>query len=88
MFSINGEIENIFVQPGWKSKDGNINPDQVKVQIKGTMDLKNGEQRIELLTLTIPQNRVQELRELKGTTVTLPCGIFASNGKIVPFLTA
>lgn len=87
MFCIIGEVENVFTQPGWKGKEGKETPDQIKVQIKGEMKLKNGETRIELITLSIPSSRVQELKDCKGTTVTLPCGIFASNGKIVPFLT-
>jgi len=88
MFSIHGKLHNLFEQPGGKGKDGKEYPSQIKAQIMGDVELKNGEKRAELLTLSVPQNRVKELKEQIGMDVSLPCGIFVSGGKIQPFLTA
>ena len=86
MFSITGKVENIFVQPGGKGKDGKPYPDQTKIQLSGTVTLKNSERRLEMVTLTLPDSSILQLREKIGKTVTLPCGIFAKNGQIQPFL--
>lgn len=88
MFLITGTVENIFRQPGGTGKDGKPYAETLKVQIKGTIVMKNGDSRVDLVTLTVPQNRLKEIQDMQGHTVTLPCGVFASGGKITPFLTA
>lgn len=87
MFSITGRLTNIFEQPGGQGKDGKAYPAISKAQIMGNVVLKNGEKRIELLTLSVPPNRLPELKACLNTDVTLPCGIFVSGGRITPFLT-
>jgi hypothetical protein len=88
MFYISGKLTKLFEQPGGKGKDGKDFPSQMKAQIMGELTLKNGEKKDELLTLSVPPKIVAQLKEQIGCDVTLPCGIFAQNNKITPYLTA
>lgn len=89
-FLIVGDVHKVFVSPGGKDrKTGQEYPESHRVQLLCPVVMKNGEVRDELYTLTLPggAKQARELQEAVGTTVTLPVGLFASGGKITPFLT-
>lgn len=88
MFSVTGRLEKIFETPAGKGKDGQAYEATVKAQIMGEIVLKNGETKLELLTLTIPPRMVAEAKSCLKTDVTWPCGLFVSGGKITAFLPA
>lgn len=88
-FMIQGQVHNVFEAPGGKDKKtGTEYPSTWKLQLISPVQLRNGSVKDELFTMTIPggPKAATDLKEAKGQEVTLPCGIFASGGKIQTFL--
>jgi hypothetical protein len=76
MHMIEGTVVNVFMTPaGQDRKTGETFGGQHKVQLQGLVELRNGETRVELLTLTT--NSPEEFRPLVGKSVRIPVGAFA-----------
>ncbi len=86
MFTLTGQVVHVFEQPGRIDKEtGEVGKSSTKVQIMGNMPVKNGEQRLDMITLTVEDRKTYE--ELKKKTVRLPLGFFApSKGQIVYYV--
>jgi hypothetical protein len=85
MLTLQGTVVNIFLTPGGKDKAtgadyGNVH----KVQIQGLNDLRNGETRVELVTLTTSKPHL--FHALKGKEVRIPVGSFVAGTAIQYFL--
>ena len=86
MFTVTGQVLKTFVQPGQVDKEtGEVSKPSVKVQIMGEMPVQGGESRLDLITLTIENQKVYDDLKLKRVRVAL--GFFApQKGNIVYFI--
>lgn len=83
MFTLCGQVLNVFVQPGGVSKKtGEEYEARDKVQLLGELPFQDGQKRMELVTLTVDDARPFDA--VKGKRVRVPVGFFAS-GKDVQF---
>ena len=86
MFTVTGEVRNVFYQPGQKDKEtGETREGSDKVQILGDMPVSGGGSREDLITLSIPEG--MDFKPYLKRTVRLPLGFFApSKGTIIYFI--
>lgn len=86
MFTVTGQVLKTFVQPGQANREtGEIGKDSVKVQIMGEMPVPGGDSRLDLITLTVEDQKSYE--SLKGKRVRVPLGFFApAKGNIVYYI--
>jgi len=88
MFTVTGQVLKTFIQPGQvDSETGEVGKASTKVQIMGEMPVKGetGESRLDLITLTVENQKTYE--ELKGKRIRVPLGFFApQKGNIVYFI--
>jgi hypothetical protein len=86
MHSIQGTILNIFVTPQGVADDGGIYGGKYMVQIQGLCTLKNGEQRVELLTLKTDDP--EPFQKLRSKEVLVPVGAWSpAKGQVKYYLT-
>lgn len=86
MFSITGQIINIFEAPEGKNKEGQAYGGETKVQLLGEFHLKNGEAKKDLMTLSVPVKWEHALKQSQGKEITLPVGVFVTGGAIRTFI--
>lgn len=86
MFSVTGEVRNVFFQPGpVDAETGKNKPGTNKVQVLGELPVNGGGSREDLITLTIPEGL--DFEPLKKRTVRFPLGFFSpAKGTIVYFI--
>lgn len=86
MFTVTGQVLKTFIQPGQVDKEtGEIGKSSVKVQIMGEMPVQGGESRLDLITLTVENQKTYE--DLKTKRIRVPLGFFApQKGNIVYFI--
>jgi hypothetical protein len=86
MFTVTGQVLKTFIQPGQVDKEtGEVGKSSVKVQIMGEMPVQGGESRLDLITLTVENQKTYE--ELKLKRIRVPLGFFApQKGNIVYFI--
>lgn len=83
MFTLAGQVMNVFVQPGGVSKKtGEEYEARDKVQLLGELPQPDGQKRLELVTLTVDDARPYQA--VNGKRIRVPVGFFA-NGKSVQF---
>lgn len=76
MFTIVGQVMHVFDQPGRMDKStGEMSPDTVKVQIMGQIPVPNGQSKVDLVTLSVPDKKTYS--ELLNKKIQLPLGFFA-----------
>ena len=76
MFTITGEVRNVFFQEGQIDKEtGQVKEGAHKVQILGEMPVKGGGTRLDLVTLTIPEGI--DFKPFLGLSVRFPLGFFS-----------
>lgn len=79
MLLLEGTVQNLFHQPGSTDrKTGEVIPSRHRVQLIGASALQNGQQRLELVTLTVEDPGPWE--PLVGAQVRVPVGVFAAGG--------
>lgn len=76
MLTLTGQVMNVFATPAGVGKDGQPYPASSKVQIMAENELKNGDKRIELLTMST--ETPHEFESLVGRSVRVPVGVFVS----------
>jgi len=74
MLTLTGQVMNVFSTPAGTGKDGQPYPAGHKVQIMAENELKNGEKRIDLLTMNT--DSPAEFEALRGHSVRVPVGVF------------
>lgn len=86
MFQITGQVINVFKQdPQVDKETGELGKAVPKVQILGDLPIQGEGSRMDLVTLSIPENL--DFAGLINKKVSLPLGIFApAKGVIVYFI--
>ena len=86
MFTVTGLVMKTFVQEGRTDREtGEVGKDAVKVQIMGEMPVQGGDSRLDLITLTVEDQKSYEA--LKGKRVRVPLGFFSpAKGNIVYYI--
>lgn len=86
MFQVSGQVVNVYDAPARPDKEtGEIGEEKSKVQIVGYLPLENGQQRYDIITLTV-QDKL-EWQGLQGRRVVVSLGFFApARGSIVYFI--
>ena len=80
MLTLNGTVQNFFVQPARKDKEGKDRPETMHVQILAENVLESGEKRLEMVTLKV---LTDIYKTLVGQKVAVPVGAFVGNGSIM-----
>lgn len=76
MFTLCGQVANVYVQPGGVSKKtGEEYDPRDKVQILGHLPLPEGGKRLELVTLNVEDAR--PFMAAQGKTIRVPVGCYA-----------
>lgn len=83
MFTLCGQVANVYVQPGGVSKKTGeaFNP-RDKVQILGHVPLQGGGTKLDLVTLNVEDARI--FQAAQGKTIRVPVGVYAI-GKTVGY---
>ena len=85
MFTLCGQVMNVFVQPGGVSKKTQEEYDpRDKVQILGQLPLPTGGHRLELVTLNVEDARLFE--SAIGKDIRVPVGFYAVNRSVGYFI--
>lgn len=85
MFTLCGQVMNVYIQPGGVSKKTQEEYDpRDKVQILGQLPLPTGGHRLELVTLNTEDARLFE--QAVGKTVRVPVGFYAVNRSVGYFI--
>lgn len=84
MLTLKAQVVNTYTAPTGKSKDGQEYGGEHKVQLQGINVLKNGEKRVELLTLTTSDVSVFE--KAQGKIITVDIGAFSTKNGIQYFI--
>lgn len=83
MFTLCGQVANVFIQPGGTSKKtGEVFDPRDKVQILGSIPLPTGGHKLELVTLNVEDARV--FQAAQGKIIRVPVGVYAI-GKTVGY---
>lgn len=83
MLTLNGQVMNVFDQPAYTDKKtGEVTPAKHRVQIMAENMLQNGQNRMELVNLTVDDPNPYQ--KLMGRSVRVPVGAFA-NGNSIQF---
>lgn len=83
MFTLCGQVANVYVQPGGVSKKtGEEFDPRDKVQILGHLPLATGGHKLELVTLNVEDARL--FQAAQGKTIRVPVGVY-SIGKSVGY---
>lgn len=80
MFVLQGKLLNIFETPKGKSKDGENYGGDDKIQILHEVSLKNGEKRMDLETLSVPDAALY--RDQVGQQIEVPVLLSVWQGKL------
>jgi len=85
MFTLCGQVANVYVQPGGLSKKtGEVFDPRDKVQILGQLPLPAGGHKLELATLTVEDARAFE--SIQGKTIRVPVGVYAIGKSVGYFI--
>lgn len=81
MFSMKGQVINTFtIAPSEKYPE-----EAYKVQFLGDQMTRDGQVKKEMVTMGIPKEAFSKLEKLTGQVVSIPIGLFVTNGRIQPF---
>lgn len=85
MFTLCGQVVNVYVQPGGVSKKtGEVFDPKDKVQIMGQIPLPEGGHKLDLVTLNVEDGKVFEA--LNGKLVRVPVGVYSLNRSVGYFI--
>ena len=85
MFTLCGQVANVYVQPGGVSKKtGEEYDPRDKVQILGHLPLPEGGKRLELVTLNVEDAR--GFQAAQGKTIRVPVGVYAIGKSVGYFI--
>lgn len=83
MFTLCGQVANVYVQPGGTSKKtGEVFDPRDKVQILGHVPLQGGGLKLELVDLKVEDATI--FKQYQGKDIRVPVGVYAL-GKTVGF---
>ena len=85
MFTLCGQVANVFVQPaGTSKKTGEEYEAKAKVQILGQIPMPNGGHRVDLVTLGVDDSA--QFKSLIGQRIRVSIGVYASGRSVGYFL--
>jgi len=85
MLTLNGLVQNVFnVAESTDRKTGEVRPSHDKVQILAENIMENGEKRLDMVTLKVPNG--EPYRKALGRSVFVPVGAFVAEGKIAYYV--
>lgn len=85
MFTLCGQVANVFVQPGGVSKKtGEAFDPRDKVQILGHVPLQGGGTKLDLVTLNVEDARI--FQAAQGKTIRVPVGVYAIGKSVGYFI--
>lgn len=80
MLSLTGTVINVYESPkGVMKETGEIYGGQSRIQLMCENVLKNGQKRMDLVDLSVGD--VSAYRDALGKPVSVPVGVYVSNGK-------
>ena len=83
MFTLCGQVANVYVQPGGTSKKtGEVFDPRDKVQILGHVPLQGGGSKLDLVTLNVED--ANTFKQYQGKQIRVPVGVYAI-GKTVGY---
>lgn len=83
MFTLCGQVANVYVQPGGTSKKtGEAFDPRDKVQILGHVPLQGGGSKLDLVTLNVED--ANAFKQYQGKAIRVPVGVYAV-GKTVGY---
>jgi len=84
MFTLCGQVANVYVQPGGISKKtGEVFDPRDKVQILGEIPQADGSRRLDLITLNVED--AAAFKAIINKRVRVPVGFFAAGKGLVTF---
>ncbi len=79
MLTLNGQVMNVLSVPEYTDKKtGEVTPARFRVQLMGQTLTQQGENKIELVNLTVADG--DAYKALQGRQVRIPVGIFVTGG--------
>lgn len=82
MLLMTGQLVNVFESPkGVNAKTGDEYGGTPRIQLLGSNPLQNGQERMELVTLGVEDERPYQV--LRGKVIKVPVGVFATKGAAV-----
>lgn len=86
MFTVTGQVINVFKAPEGKTKAGEAYGGDNRIQLLGTIRLKTGGIKNELITLTMPPKWGLELFNRVGKVISLPVALMASGNVVKAYI--
>jgi len=85
MFTLCGQVANVYVQPGGTSKKtGEAFDPRDKVQILGHVPLQGGGTKLDLVTLNVEDAKPYQV--VQGKTIRVPVGTYAVGKSVGYFI--
>jgi len=85
MLTLNGLVQNVFAVAESKDRtSGETRPAHDKVQILAENTLENGEKRLDMVTLKVPNG--EPYRKAQGRSVAIPVGAFIAEGRVAYYV--
>lgn len=85
MFTLCGQVANVYVQPGGTSKKtGEVFDPRDKVQILGHVPLQDGTTKLDLVTLNVEDATL--FKSAQGKTIRVPVGVYAIGKSVGYFI--
>lgn len=85
MFTLCGQVANVYVQPGGTSKKtGEAFDPRDKVQILGHVPLQGGGSKLDLVTLNVEDANV--FKQYQGKIIRVPVGVYAVGKSVGYFI--
>ena len=76
------KVDNIYKSKDYLDKQsGETTPGKWKIQTFERVKSENGDQ-MKLIDISIPEDRVRDIKEKVGQVVTIPVATFVSNGRV------
>ena len=80
MYTVTAQVMNAFSVPASEKYE-----ESFKVQLIGDTQMKDGQIKKEMLTLSVPAKVYSDLKNSVGENVTLPVSFFVKNNQLNPF---
>ena len=84
MLTLTGQVINVFETPAGVNKKGEEYESRKKIQLLGSVSLKNGDSRQELIDLTTDTPKA--FSEAVGRSIRVPVGVMASGRNVIYYI--
>lgn len=80
LFQITGQLVHVYEAPTGETKEGESYGGGHKIQILGNVPLNNGENKLDMVTLSYRGDDIEYLKNNISNDISAPIGIFSSKG--------